>query len=106
MAANTKPGQWYFGLPTLTLPLELRNPTPMAEMTRGEYTRPEQVAAIVQGIERVKVPVIVMRRLRNTPSSWDQLPDHLQPFRDELRLHYRNTITFPSGDEIWQRVDK
>lgn len=106
MAENTKPGQWYFGLPMLTLPLELRNPTPMAEMIRGEYTRPEQVAAIVQGIERVTVPVIVMKPQRNTSSSWDQLPDHLQPFRDELKLHYRNTITFPSGDEIWQRVDK
>jgi hypothetical protein len=106
MAENTKPGQWYFGLPMLTLPLELRNPTPMAEMTRGEYTRPGQVAAIVQGIERVKVPIVVMRGQRNPPASWDELPDHLQPFRDELRLHYRNTITFPSGDEIWQRVDK
>jgi hypothetical protein len=106
MAENTKPGQWYFGFATLTLPLELRNPTPMAEMTRGEYTRPDQVAAIVQGIERVKVPVIVLRTQRNPPRSWDQLPDHLQPFRDDLYLHYRKIITFASGDEIWQRVDR
>jgi len=105
MADNTRPGQWYFGLPLLTLPLELRNPTPMAEMTRGEYTRPDQVAAIVQGIERVKVPVIVLRQKKDSAGARDQLPDHLQPFRDNLHLHYRKTKTFPSGDEIWQRVD-
>jgi hypothetical protein len=34
------------------------------------------------------------------------LPDHLQPFRDYLYLHYRVTKSFASGDEIWERVDE
>jgi hypothetical protein len=106
MAENTKPGQWYFGLPPLALPLELRNPTPMSEIGPGEYTRPEQVDAIVQGIERAKVPLIVLRPGRHVPDLQSQLSDHLQPFRDYLYLHYRKTKSFPSGDEIWERVDK
>jgi hypothetical protein len=104
MEANTKPGQWYFGLAPLALAFELRNPTPMAEISPGEYTRPEQVASIVQGIERARVPVIVLRPMMYSPS-WN-LPDHLQPFRNDLYLHYRKTKSFASGDEIWERVDK
>jgi len=106
MEENTKPGRWYFGLPPLTLALELRNPTPMAEISPGEYTRPEQVAAIVQGIEKTKVPVIVLRPTMYSPDWQGHLPDHLGPFRDDLYLHYRKTQSFASGDEIWERVDR
>jgi hypothetical protein len=105
-AENTKPGQWYFGLPPLALALELRNPTPMEGISPGEYTRPEQVSAIVQGIERTKVPVIVLRPEMYSPRPQSHWPDHLQPFRDDLYLHYRKAQTFASGDEIWERVDK
>lgn len=104
MAANSKPGQWYFGLPPVALPLLLRDPTPMAQLSPGEYTRPEQVTAIVEGIERVKVPVIVLRPRMYLPSP--DLPDHLEPFRSYLYDHYRKTKSFPSGDEIWQRIDE
>jgi hypothetical protein len=106
MAENTKPGQWYFGLPPLALPLQLRNPTPMAEMSLGEYTRPDQVAAMVDGIEKARVPVIVLRPQMYSPSLQRDLPDHLQPFRDYLYLHYHKTRSFASGDEIWERVEK
>jgi hypothetical protein len=104
MSENTRPGQWYFGLPPLALGLELRNPTPMAEISTGEYTRPEQVDAIMRGIESAKVPVIVLRPEMYSPNLQNRLADHLQPFRDYLYLHYRKTKSFPSGDEIWERV--
>jgi len=65
-----------------------------------------QAAAAVQGTERAKVPVIVLRSEMYSPSFKEPLPDHLQPFRDDPYLHCRNTITFPNGDEIWQRMDK
>jgi hypothetical protein len=106
MQANTKPGQWYFGLSPLTFALELRNPTPMAELSPGEYTRPEQVVAILQGIERTKVPVIVLRPQMYSPGLQNHVPDHLQPFRDNLYRHYSKTRSFAGGDEIWERVDK
>jgi hypothetical protein len=106
MGTHSKPGQWYFGLPPLTLALELRNPTPMSEISPGEYTRPEQVASIVQGIEKARVPVIVLRSGMYASSVQSHLPDHLQLFRNDLYLHYRETMNFPSGDQIWQRIDK
>lgn len=106
MAENTNPGQWYFGMDPLALPLELRNPTPIAGISLGEYTRPEQVTAVVQGIDRTKVPLIVLRPGMYVPDQQNRLPDHLQPFRDNLYLHYRKTKSFPSGDETWERVDK
>lgn len=101
MAANSRPGQWYFGLHPLPLALELRIATPVAQMTPGEYTRPEQVTEIVDGIERARVPIIVLRPRMYSPS--DGLPDHLQPFRDYLYRHYDKVKTFVSGDEIWER---
>jgi len=104
MAENTTPGQWYFGLPPLTLELELRNPTPMAELGPGEYTRPEQVDAIVHGIDMAKVPVIVLRPQMYSHDPLNLLADHLQPFREYLYAHYRNTKSFLSGDEVWERM--
>lgn len=106
MAQNTKPGQWYFGLPPLELALELRNPAPIDGISPGEYTRPEQVTDIVNGIERVKVPLIVLRPGMYSPTFPNELPDHLQPFRDDLYTHYRKTVSFASGDEVWERKDK
>jgi hypothetical protein len=106
MAENTKPGQWYFGLTPLPLALELRNPTPMAEISPGEYTRPEQVASIVRGIEKTKVPVIVLISGMYLPGAQSHLPDHLQPFRDDLYAHYRRTQSFSGGYEVWERVDR
>jgi len=103
MAENTKPGQWYFGLHPLPLALKLRFATPVSQMTPGEYTRPEQVTEIVDGIDRRRVPVIVLRPRMYSPSELNGLPDHLQPFRDYLYLHYDKVKSFPSGDEIWVR---
>jgi hypothetical protein len=104
MAANTRPGQWYFGLHPLPLALKLRSATPVDQMSPGEYTRPEQVREIIDEIERAQVPVIVLRPRMYSPS--DGLPDHLQPFRDDLYRHYDKIKNFASGDEIWQRRDE
>jgi hypothetical protein len=40
------------------------------------------------------------------PTSGDLLSDHLQPFRDNLCLHYRREHVFQSGDEVWRRMDR
>jgi hypothetical protein len=106
MGENTRPGQWYFGLSVLALGLELRNPTPMSELSLGEYTRPEQVDTVIRGIEEAKVPVIVLRPQMYSPGLQNHLADHLQRFRDYLHIHYSKTKSFPSGDEIWERVNR
>src|SRR6202000_2855467 len=60
MADHTRPGQWYFGMPPLTLPLGLRNPTPIEAPAPGEFSRPEQIAVVVEGLERTKTSLLVL----------------------------------------------
>ena len=55
------PGEWYFGLPPLTLPLGLRNPTPIESVGPGAYARPEMVASVVEDLESRPVLLIVLR---------------------------------------------
>ena len=65
-----------------------------------EYSRPEQVAAIIQGLEGAMVSVIVLRPQMYLLSLQSHLPNHLQPFRDNLYRNYHKTKNFASGDEI------
>ncbi len=105
MAEHTRPGQWYFGLPPLTLPLGLRNPTPIEAPAPGEFSRPEQIAAAVNDLERTRTPLLVLRPAMYIPHLLGYKADHLQPFQDYLYLHYRRTKVFSNGDEVWQRID-
>lgn len=106
MAENTSPGQWYFGLPPLALPLRLRSPTPFEAMGPGEYSRPEQVAEVVEGLEKKKVSLMIWWPQMYTPGAFGRSADHLQPLRDYLFLHYRKTKSFADGYEVWERVDR
>jgi hypothetical protein len=100
MAGHTRPGQWYFGMPPYTLPLKLRNPTPIEAPTPGEYGRPEQIAAAVEGLERRRTDVLLLRPVLYLR---DEV-DHLRPFRNYLFKHYRLLKTFSTGDEVWERI--
>jgi hypothetical protein len=106
MAENTRPGQWFYGLHTLMLPFELRNPTPIEQLGGAEFSQPEQVAEVVEGIEKKKVPIMILWSSIYTPGAGEKAPDHLQPFRDYLFGHYRKTKSFAGVYEVWQRVDK
>jgi hypothetical protein len=105
MADHTRPGQWYFGMPPLTLPLGLRNPTPIEDPAPGEFSRPEQIAAVLDGLERTKTPLLVLLPVMYIPHLLGNSADHLQPFQDYLYLHYRKTKTFSNGEEVWERKD-
>ncbi len=106
MAKRTKPGQWFFGLPSLTLPLKLRNPTPIEAPGPGDYARPQQIAEVIAGLERTKTPVLLLRPSMYIPHLLGYRADHLQPFQDYLFAHYRRTATFATGDEVWERMEK
>jgi len=105
MADHTRPGQWYFGMPPLTLPLGLRNPTPIEDPAPAEFSRPEQIAAAVEGLERTKTPLLVLLPAMYIPHLLGYSADHLQPFQDYLYLHYRKTKIFSNGEEVWERKD-
>jgi hypothetical protein len=105
MADHTQPGQWYFGMPPMTLPLGLRNPTPIEDPAPAEFSRPEQIAAAVEGLERTKTPLLVLLPAMYVPHLLGYSADHLQPFQDYLYLHYRKTKIFSNGEEVWERKD-
>jgi hypothetical protein len=104
MAERTRPGQWFFGLPSLTLPLRLRNPTPIEAPSPGPYTRPEQIAAVIAGLERTKAPLLLLRPSMYDPHLAGYAAGNLQPFEDYLVIHYRKTSTFQTSDEVWERI--
>jgi hypothetical protein len=61
MARQTHPGQWYFGMPPYMLPLALKNPTPIEAPAPGEYSRPEQIATVLEGLERTQTKLLLLR---------------------------------------------
>jgi hypothetical protein len=105
MGEHTHAGQWYFGMPPLTLPLELRNPAPIEDPAPGEFSRPEQIAAAIEGLERTRTPLLLLLPVMYVPHLLGDKADHLQPFQDYLYLHYRRTKIFSNGEEVWERKD-
>ncbi len=105
MAEHTRPGQMYFGMPPMYLPLRLQNPTPIDAPAPSEYGRPEQIAAVIEGLEKNHVPLLLLRQSMYLPHLLGYSADHLQPFQDYLYQNYRRTKTFPTGDEVWERSD-
>jgi hypothetical protein len=104
MASRTHPGQWYFGMPPYTLPLALKNPTPIEAPAPGDYSRPEQITAAVAGLERTQTKLLLLRPPMYVPHLLGYRADHLQPFHDYLFRHYRRTKLFATGDEVWERI--
>jgi hypothetical protein len=104
MAEHTHPGQWFFGLPPMTLPLGLRNPTPIESPAPGEYCRPEQIHAVIEGLERTRPPLLLLRPSMYVPHLLGYQADHLQPFQDYVFGHYRRTKIFATSDEVWERI--
>ena len=104
MALRTHPGQWFFGLPPLTLPLGLRNPTPLEATSPGEYTRPEQVIEVIAGLQRTRPPLLLLRPSMYVPHSLGYSADHLEPLQAYLFANYRRTSVFKTGDEVWERT--
>lgn len=103
MLGHTHPGQYFFGMPPMYVPLHLLNPTAVEGFDTSEYTRPEWVVAGVQALRTHQVPLIMLRT-----SGYYLLPTgspHLDPFRNYLRQNYRLTRTFPNGDDVWEKID-
>lgn len=106
MKEHTRPGQMYFGMPSMYLPFGLVNPTPIDAPAPSEYGRPEQIAAAIEGLERSRAPVLLLRQSMYIPHLLGYPADHLQPFQDYLYQNYRRIKSFSTGDEVWERVDR
>jgi hypothetical protein len=87
--------------------LDLRNPTPLSIIKNNGYTTPEQVAEVIQGLERHHVHYVAW-----SPPELDVIPawenpseDPLGPLRDYLHSHYQLVKVLANADQIWERKD-
>jgi hypothetical protein len=101
--AYTHPGQFFFGMPPFYTAFELRNPAAVDGVDTTEYTRPEQVVALIQALETHPVPLIILRGSKDFPQAEDSPSDHSEPFRAYLLKNYRHVRSFPVGDEVWEK---
>jgi hypothetical protein len=102
-AEHTQPGQMYFGMPTMYVPLRLQNPAPIQAPAPSEYTRPEQIAAVIEALQTNRVRMLILRPSMYIPHLLGYPSDHLQMFQDYLYRNYHQTTTFLTGDEVWER---
>jgi hypothetical protein len=102
---HTHPGQFFFGMSPLYIPLRLQNPAAIVGFDPSDYTRPEQVLALIHAIESHFVPMMILPSSRKYPLLTGAPSDHLRPFWEYLRRNYRRTRTFKDGDEVWERID-
>jgi hypothetical protein len=102
--AHTHPGQFFWGMPPFNLPFHLQNPARIMGYDTTEYTRPEEVAALVQALQEHSVPVIVLPSEIRYPLTVEGPSNHLAPFVSYLRTNYKMIRTFANGDEVWERT--
>lgn len=95
-----------FGTPPIQFALGVRNPAPIDTFVPFEYTRPEQVTATIQALERNKVPLLMLNRGMLSWPGATPTSDHLGPLRAYLACHYRVTQTFRTDDQLWERIDR
>jgi len=101
---HTHPGQFFFGMPPFYTPFHMRNPAATESIETTEYTRPEQVAALIHALESHPVPMLILRQFGDFLRPSNLPSDHIEPFRIYLTKNYRVTQTFPTGDEVWQKL--
>jgi hypothetical protein len=102
---HTHPGQFFWGMAPMYPPFHLQNPAAIDGFDASEYTRPEQVTALVHALEKHRLPLLILHRSANLLRPTGSPSDHLQPFRVYLCQNYRLTRTFATKDDVWERMD-
>jgi hypothetical protein len=104
LLGNTHPGEYFFGLPPFYFAFHMQNPAPVVDFHASDYSRPWQVAALVDALESHQVSMLVLRRTHNFLWAEGSPSDHLEPLRVYVSQNYRLTKTFSTGDEVWLRI--
>jgi hypothetical protein len=103
ISERSRPGDFFFGNLQICFALGLRNPTEIDFLTTTDYTRPEQVADVISGLEENRVRYIVVWDFALDDPGYHQAGDHLGPLISYLGSHYRTVKSLPSGDLVWER---
>ncbi len=104
LAERTQPAELFFNQSTLALYLSLDNATASEFVNEDDFTRPEQVAAVIQSFQRRPPHFIVLYPKRKTLLD---VHDHSAPFRQYVHDNYRLAKIFPLGsgsgcEELWE----
>jgi hypothetical protein len=104
IAGQTKPSEYFFGglFPDFYFLLGLKNPTTIYFVTPDDFTRPQQVANAIQGLEAHHTHLLLWAAWLDLPP--DPSTDHLGPLRGYIRSHYCVLKSFPEY-EVWVRTD-
>jgi hypothetical protein len=100
VAQRTKPGEYFFGDPSLCFALRLQNPTRVPFVRPNGYTRPEEVQNVVEALETHEVRFVSWYDGLDHPSN--PATDPLGPLRFYLKRHYHVSATFSNFDKIWE----
>jgi hypothetical protein len=104
LAQRTHASDLFFNNSGLTLYLSLDNPTAVEFVNNDDFTRPEQVAAVIRALQQ-NPPRFVALDPETTPPN---PRDHSAPFRDYIHQNYSLADTFAIDhnsrpEEIWER---
>lgn len=105
MLERTKPGEYFFGDHLLSFTLRLRNSGRVPFLRPTDYTRPEEVADAIGGLEKFHVRFVswYIGLDREKDAALHPEGNHLAPIREYLHEHYRLAETFANGDQMWER---
>lgn len=104
---RTRPSDFFFeaGRADICFYLGLRNPTGVPFVTATDYTRPEQVRAVVEALDKYRVRFVLWPLHLDIPTG-PLLSHHLAPLRAYLHRHYRVIKSFEDFDQVWERKDE
>jgi hypothetical protein len=104
---HTRPSQYFFHWHRawFNFLFDLRDPAEIFWLTNTDFTRPEQVANLIRGLDQHHVHYVVWCPTRlDVHLPWNDLSgDHLEPLRGYLHAKYRLAKIFSTGDDIWER---
>jgi hypothetical protein len=100
VAERTHPSDGFFNDSALTLYLSLRNPTQTEFVTYDETTRPEQIAAVLEALEREPPAYIALLPLSLGPAAGG---DHAAPFRRFVYDNYSLANAFSQKQSEYEQ---
>lgn len=103
---HAKPGDYFFGNNNLNFLLDLRDPSPISDLTPSDYTRPAQVQETIHGLEDHPVKYVFWRSDLDMPPVVPHCTNNLAPLRAYLRSHYRLVKGIETDDQYFSFWEK
>jgi hypothetical protein len=102
---HTRPSEYFFegAWSDIYFPLLLRSPAQVPFVTATDYTRPEQVQALLDALQKCQVRFVLWSVELDLPLTDKAAGDHLGPLRVYLHAHYQVINAFADGDQVWKR---